>query len=344
MEVLVTGGAGFVGSVLVPMLLRRGCKVRVVDTGMFGLESLPAAIELIKGDVCEFKREWAEGVDAIVHLAGLSNEPMAEIRPDLNYLINCAGTAIVADAAKAVGVKRFVFASTCSVYGLADEDVVDETFQPKPRFSYGISKLMAERGLLCMEDKDFRPICLRKGTVIGWSPRMRFDLVLNTMIKSALTQGKITVHNPSLWRPLLEVRDAAEAYIRALDADLSLTGIFNVAHSNYTIGRLADEIADTLGEFEVNVTLDIQRRSDVRSYRVSTSKAEESLDFRPKVSMKEAVREIMRHIREGEIPNLNDPRFVSVEWMKLLMARGELRSPVMFDGHGKETVPARKVA
>ncbi len=335
MKVLVTGGAGYIGAVLVPMLLGRGCSVRVVDNGMFGFEHVPSGAELINGDVCDFQKEWLDGVDAVIHLAGLSNEPMAEIRPDLNYLINCAATTIVAEAAKAKGVKRFVFASSCSTYGLADEDMVDETFQPQPRFSYGISKLMAERGLQCLEDKDFRPIILRKGTVIGWSPRMRFDLVLNTMIKSALTQGKITVHNPSLWRPLLEVRDAAEAYVRALDADLSLTGVFNIAHSNYTIGRLADEIASTLQEFNVPVTLDIQRRFDVRSYRVSTRKAEELLDFHARVSMKDAVREIMRHIREGEIPEINDPRYVSVEWMKLLMQKGELKVPAMFTGNGQ---------
>lgn len=324
MRILVTGGAGYVGSVLVPMLVKRGYKVRVVDLGLFGLEHVDSRAEVIEGDILQFRKEWLDGVDAVIHLAGLSNDPMAGFSPSLNYLLNAAGTAIVAHYAKSAGVRRFVFASTCSVYGHNDSADMDETAQVNPSFPYAISKLMAERALTCLADENFRPIILRKGTVVGWSPRMRFDLVTNAMVKSALTRQRIDVHNPSLWRPLLDVADAAQAYIRALDADLSVTGIFNIAWDNYTIGRLADEVASTLREFGIDVPLNIEHRQDVRSYRVSIAKASTVLDFRPAVSMRDTVREIMRNIQRNEITDFDHPRFHNVEQLKIKLSQGAL--------------------
>ncbi len=324
MRILVTGGAGYVGSVLVPMLIERGYAVRVVDSGMFGTDHVPAEAELILGDVLEFDSEWLEDVDAVIHLAGLSNDPMAAFSPKLNYILNAGSAAIVAQATKEAGVHRFVFASTCSVYGLSDEFGVGEEHETLPSYPYGISKLMAERALTCLTDDDFRPIVLRKGTVVGWSPRMRFDLVTNTMIKTALTQQKIMVNNPSLWRPLLDVTDAARAYVRALDADLSVTGIFNVAGENYTIGRLADIVASTLREFDVDVPLEIMHRQDVRSYRVSTEKALQVLDFRSSVSMRETVRTVMNEIQRNEIVDLDDPQYHNIDQMKINLANGSL--------------------
>ena len=319
MRILVTGGAGYIGCVLTPMLQARGHQVRVVDSGMFGVDHLPPGVETIVRDLLEFDLAWLEGVDAVIHLAGLSNEPMAEVSPSMNYLVNAAGTAIVAEAAKRAGVQRFIFGSTCSVYGLADETVVDEDTHCLPCFPYAISKLMAERALTCLTDESFRPIILRKGTVVGWSPRMRFDLVVNTMVKTALTQGKIFVHNPGLWRPLVDVRDAAMAYVCALDADPNLIGTFNIAYENYTIGRLAEEVTDVLKEFDVSVSVDVQHRQDVRSYRVTTSRATKVLDFQPLTSMRMSARRIVEHIRSNQL-DLEDPRYVNVEWMKLTMA------------------------
>jgi nucleoside-diphosphate-sugar epimerase len=322
MRVLLTGGAGYIGAILTPMLLKRGYEVRLVDSGIFGFDTVPADVELIKKDILFFDDSWLKGVDVVLHLAGLSNDPMAELFPHTNYLTNAAGTAIIAEASKRAGIQRFIFASTCSVYGLADKSIVDEETIAQPRFPYGISKLMAERSLECLADDEFRPIMLRKGTVVGWSPRMRFDLVVNTMIKTALTQKKITVHNPSLWRPLLDVQDAAEAYLRAVDADEDVSGTFNIAYDNFTIGRLADEVAEALREFDIDVSLEIQKRRDVRSYRVSTQKAVEVLDYHPRVSMKDSAREIIRNlVTDGHI-DLENPKYVNVEWMKLTMENG----------------------
>ena len=317
MRVLVSGGAGYIGSVLVPVLIERGCQVRIVDLGLFGTDHICPDAELIRADVVDFDPDWLDGVDAVVHLGGLSNDPMADFSPKLNYLYNAAGTAVVAQAAKRAGVSRFIFASTCSVYGLNDSAEVAEDHQVSPRFPYAVSKLMAERALLCLADDQFRPIILRKGTVVGWSPRMRYDLAANMMVKTALTDKRIVVHNPSLWRPFIDVRDVAVAYVRALDADLSLTGVFNVARDNFTIGRLADAVATTLKEFGVYVPVEIHRRQDVRSYRVSLRKAHEILDFRAAVSMEDSVRVMLDHVLANEQADFDNLIYTNVEWLRL---------------------------
>src|SRR3990172_42308 len=228
MRVLITGGAGYIGSVLVRRLLDRDYDVKVVDSGFFGVGHLPPEAEVIIGDILEFDGKWLQDVDGVVHLAGLSNAPMADSSPSLNYMINAAGAAIVTQVCKREGVRRFVMGSTCSLYGAAGDQEVDEDFPVKPSFPYGISKLMAERAVQCLAGDSFQPIILRLGTVIGWSPRMRYDLVANTMIQTALTEGKITVHNPLLLRPVLDVTDAADAYICTLEAGQETRGAFNI--------------------------------------------------------------------------------------------------------------------
>lgn len=322
MHVLVTGGAGYIGSVLVPLLISHGYRVRVVDCGMFGFNHLDPRAEVIEGDILDFRMEWLHGVEAVIHLAGLSNDPMAAFSPSLNYLLNAAGTAIVAQYAKAAGVVRFIFGSTCSVYGLNDRAEVDENENVNPSFPYAISKLMAERAIACLTDKNFRPIILRKGTVVGWSPRMRFDLVVNAMVKSALTKQRIDVHNPNIWRPLLDVRDAARAYIHGLQADPSITGIFNVAEGNYMIGHLAKEVASALRECGIDVSLNVEHRIDVRSYRVSTSKTATVLNFHPTTSIKQVVQDIVRNIQRNGITDFDHPRYYNVEQLKIKLFQG----------------------
>lgn len=320
MRVLVTGGAGYIGSVLVPILIERGYQVRVVDIGLFGTRHLPPEAELIAADVVNADQEWLDGVEAVIHLAGLSNDPMADFSPRLNYLYNAASTAIMAHAAKSAGVNRFIFASTCSVYGLNDSTEVDESQAVTPHFPYAVSKLMAERALLCLADESFHPIILRKGTVVGWSPRMRYDLAANVMVKTALTEKKIVIHNPSLWRPFIDVRDVAVAYLRALDADESLSGIFNIARDNFTIGRLADAVAATLKESGICVPVEIHRRQDFRSYRVSLRKAQEMLDFRAAHSMEESVRAVLDHVLAKEQADFDNLIYTNVEWLRMNIA------------------------
>ena len=334
LRILVTGGAGFVGSVLTRILMDRGHSVRVVDCGFFGVEHLDSRAELVPGSILEFDRAWLNRIDAVIHLAGLSNDPMADFSPSLNYMLNAGGAAIVAQAVKDAGIRRFVFSSTCSVYGKDDSEPFDEEQPTKPSFPYAISKLMAERMLGCLTDAHFRPIILRKGTVVGWSPRMRFDLVTNTMVKTALGDRKITIHNPLLWRPLIDVEDAARAYLAALDADLSITGVFNVSARNYTLDELGQIVAQTLAEFGIHVQIEQQNRPDVRSYRVKTDKAEKVLGFKAEKPMAETVRDLVRNCLANSI-NLEDPGYYNILQMERLIAEGKLQH----NGHIVATAP-----
>jgi len=316
MKVLVTGGAGYVGSVLVPLILNRGYEVRVLDNGMFGTDHINPEAEFVQGNVLEFNEKWLENVDVVVHLAGFSNDPMAAFSPEMNYVLNAGGAATVAHKTKEAGINRFVFASTCSVYGLNDVEVIDESGSTKPNFPYAISKLMAERALECMSDDDFHPIMLRKGTVVGWSSRMRFDLVTNAMLKDAVTTGTVNVHNASLWRPLIDVHDAANAYLRAIDAGDEVTGIFNVATDNYTIGRLADIVQEEAAAAGIESKVNVLNIPDVRSYRVTSDKARATLDFSPEIDMRETVRRIVQMIKQGAVTDFTDSKYYNVLKMK----------------------------
>jgi nucleoside-diphosphate-sugar epimerase len=325
-KVLVTGGAGFVGSVLIPMLIEGGHSVRVVDLGYFGLDHVDDRAELIPGDILDFDKEWLLGVDAVIHLAGLSNDPMAAFSPRLNYMLNAAGTGIVAQATKAAGIARLIFASTCSVYGTDDQEAVDENRPANPPYPYAISKLMAERALGCLADDDFRPIIFRKGTVVGWSPRMRFDLVTNAMVKSAVTEHTIVIHNPDLWRPLIDVEDVARAYLAALESDPSVAGVFNISTRNYGLLELAETVAATLADFGVGTSLEVQRLQGLRSYRVLTDRAESVLGFQPAKSMATTVRDIMANLIANSVFHFEDARYYNIRQMQRLVAEGVLHS------------------
>lgn len=315
MRVLVSGGAGYVGSALCLGLLERGHQVRIVDIGLFGTDHLPAEAELIVENILDCRREWLRDIDAVINLAGLSNDPMANFSPRLNYEQNSAGAALLAQAARDAGVPRFVQGSTCSVYGFTDGQEVDEDHTPRPSFPYAISKLMAERALWCLESKEFRPIILRKATVIGWSPRMRYDLVVNTMVKSALTTGRITVHNPGVWRPIIDIEDAVTAYLLAVEAPLDFSGVLNISAGNFTVGRIARLVAGALAERGLEVPIVVEHREDPRNYRVKTARAREILGFQPSVSIHESALRLLDRISEGKNSDLENPLYVNIEWI-----------------------------
>jgi nucleoside-diphosphate-sugar epimerase len=325
MKVLVTGGAGYVGSALTRALISRGDNVRVIDCGFFGLDHVDPKAEVIAGNILEFDPEWLDGVSAVVHLAGLSNDPMAAFSPSLNYILNAGGAAIVAQAAKDAGVRRFIFSSTCSVYGVDDTSTLNEDHPARPQFPYAISKLMAERLFACLTDDEFRPIVLRKGTVVGCSPRMRFDLVTNAMVKTAVTEGKIVIHNPDLWRPLIDIEDACGAYLRALDADLSVTGIFNISAHNFTLDELGEVVARGVRDFGIDVVVHREHRPDLRSYRVETNKAARVLKFVPKKPMSQTVKELVVVVMAKPKSELEHRRYYNIRQMQHLIAEGILQ-------------------
>src|SRR4029077_8001927 len=247
MKLLIAGGAGYVGSALIPKLLDRGYKVDVVDLFWFG-NHLPKQVGVLKKDIFQLTEEDLEPYDQVIFLAGLSNDPMAEYSPSKNFIFNAAAPAYLGYIAKIAKVKRYIYACSCSVYGYTENDLYDETRPVSSSYPYGISKLQGEQAVMQLVDNDFSVISLRKGTISGYSPRMRLDLIINTMFKTAMRERTITVNNPSIWRPILSIEDAATAYIRAIEANQSISGIFNIASGNYTVGEVADLIKSAVEE------------------------------------------------------------------------------------------------
>lgn len=292
MKLMIAGGAGYVGSILVPRLLERGYEVDVVDLLWFG-NHLPDGVTVIKKDIMSLEQGDISEYDQVVFLGGLSNDPMAEYSPSQNFTGNAATPAYLAYICKKAGIRRFIFGSSCSVYGYSVDKLCDEESLAVSSYPYGISKLQGEFACTSLQDDKFSTICLRKGTVSGYSPRMRLDLVVNTMFKSAMADRLITVNNASLWRPMLDIRDAASAYIRAIDADYHLSGIFNVASANYTVGEIADYVREGIKEhMGIDTKLNIKFMEDFRNYKVSIDKARNVLSFNPRYSVKDIVKNL----------------------------------------------------
>ncbi len=250
MKLLVTGGAGYIGSVLVRLLIERGHQVRVLDRLYWGRGPLAAVaerVEIVHGDVRHLPEGTLDGVDGVVHLAGLSNDPTAEYNPAANWEMNAIATEQLALACIRRGVRRFVLGSSCSIYdGLPTDEVLDETAEVRPQGAYATSKRWAEQRLIELAGAGLTPVILRQGTVYGYSPRMRYDLVVNTFVKDALVHGRLFLHGGGwMWRPLVDVRDAAQTYLRVLEAPEAQVAsqIFNVVHDNYQIRQLAMLVA-----------------------------------------------------------------------------------------------------
>ncbi len=316
MKVLVAGGAGYVGSMLVPELLNRGYEVDVVDLLWFG-NHLPPEVNVHKRDILDLGVEDLRGYDQVIFLAGLSNDPMAEFDPAKNFISNSAVPTYLAFQSKAAGVKRFILASSCSVYGYTIDELYNENSPATCQYPYGISKLQAEKGCLQLTDDNFSVIALRKGTVCGYSQRMRFDLIINTMFKFAMTTGEITVNNPAIWRPLLDIRDAVQGYIRAMETDSRISGIFNITSENYTVGMVGDivreEIEKKLGR---KIKLNIKHIQDFRNYKVSSEKAKTVLGFSPQYGIKDTIKSIIEHLPEYE--DFSKKSFYNIETFKEL--------------------------
>src|SRR5712692_57426 len=247
MRLLIAGGAGYLGSVLISRLLERGYKVDVVDLFWFG-NHLPRQAGILNKDIFHLSVEDLEPYDQVMFLAGLSNDPMAEYSPSKNFIFNAAAPAYLGYIAKNAKVKRYIYACSCSVYGYTENDLYDETRQVGSSYPYGISKLQGEQAVMQLVDDKFSVISLRKGTICGYSPRMRLDLIINTMFKSAMKNHTIILDNPSIWRPILSIQDATTAYIRAIETNHKISGIFNVASGNYTVGEVGDLVKSTIEE------------------------------------------------------------------------------------------------
>lgn len=325
--ILVTGGAGYVGCVLVRELLNKGEAVRVFDKLLYGdagLDEVRDKIDLIQGDLRYFDEAILDGIDSVIHLAGLSNDPTAEFNPKANHEMNTVATEALAKVCKRRGIRRFVFASSCSIYdkGLYTEDLLlDETSEVSPRAAYAVSKYEAERILLSMADESFCPVILRKGTLYGFSPRLRYDLVINTFVKDALMNGALKVFcGGEMWRPLADVTDAAKAYICCVEApEHKVHGqIFNLVFKNYRILELAHWVREAfkpIKKLEIEVDYSHYR---TRSYRVSGQKIETVLGFKPMVPVKESVEQMLHTIQKNGFTDFLNPKYYNIQWLTLL--------------------------
>ena len=329
-KVLLVGGAGYIGSVLASELLERGYAVRILDRLYFGdsgLRDIRDRVELVVGDMRVLDAAVLRDVDCVVNVGGLSNDPTAEYNPKANYEMNALATKELADLCVANGVRRYVLASSCSIYdrGVGNESadvLLDESSEVNPRAAYSSSKREAEKLLLEMVSDAFCPVILRKGTVYGFSPRMRYDLVVNTFVKSALLTGKMMLHyGGEMWRPLVDVRDVARAYIASLEApEENVKGeIFNVSFHNVRISELALRVRAALREIncDAEIVPDYGYRG-VRSYRVSSAKIQRVLDFKPKVTIEESVKDMVKQIQKYGYTDYDNPRYYNIRWMRLL--------------------------
>ena len=342
--ILVSGGAGYVGSVLVKELLALGEEVRVVDTLWFGSPFAPHdRLDLVDGDLRSPSPAWLDGIDSIVHLSGLSNDPTADFAPELNSEANVYATKQLAQLAAARAAReskaiRYLFASTCSVYYAptttdeANVTVMTEEMPIAPTANYSKTKRLAEVELLRIADQQplFVPVMLRKGTIFGLSPRMRFDLVVNVFTLHAWRHKLLTVHgHGEAWRPLLHIRDAVDAYIHLLNApEEKIRGeAFNVVHKNYRVLELAHWVTEVIEQkygVDVRVRRDRSGNAGARSYFVSGDKIARELGFSADRGVTNAVTAMWDALERGDFgpePE-GDPRFFNIRWLKETLFAG----------------------
>ena len=326
MRVLVTGGAGYIGSVLVPKLLERGHTVRVVDRMFWGtphFAEMPG-VELVNADVRRLPEGVFEGIDAVDHLAGFSNDPTAEFSPDANWQMNAVATDSIAALCRAANVRRLIFGSSCSLYdGAEDTDtLLDEQAALAPRGAYATSKRYSEEALLAHSGDDFEPVILRQATVFGASPRMRFDLVVNAFVKDALVRQRLILHGGGrMWRPLVSDEDLAAAHVACIEAPSELVAgeTFNVVGANYQVRELAEVVANALVKLGKPVALeDGPLPGIVRNYRCDGAKISRRLDLELSTTPAMAVNALVEQYGKTPVEQLGHPKYYNIAWMELL--------------------------
>lgn len=322
MKVLVTGGAGYIGSILCRLLVEKGCTVTCLDRLFFGTESLKDIadkITIVKDDVRWFKPEVLNGIDTVFDLASLSNDPSGELDPQKTLEINYKGRVRVAKLSKKKGVKKYVLASTCSVYGF-QEGILTEESSLNPLTTYAKANTLAEGEAMPLADKSFSVTVLRQATVYGYSPRMRFDLAINGMVLGFYKKGKIPImKDGKQWRPFIHVKDASNAFIKVSEAEPELVNgqIFNVGSNqqNVQIFDLAKLVAESIN---VPFNYEWYGSPDHRSYRVSFDKIKKTLKFEAKYTPREGAKEVFEAIKDGKL-NADDPKTITVQWYKRLL-------------------------
>ncbi len=318
--ILVTGGAGYVGSHLTRKLLARGYCVRVLDSFLYGDEGLRdvadhPALELITGDICDAEKlaDAIRGTNTVVHLAALVGDGACDLHPERSMAINYHSTRQVLAACQDVGARRLVFASSCSVYGANGDSLLHERSHLNPVSLYARTRLMSE-DLLFKDAGDVEMVVLRLATVCGVSPRMRFDLMVNTMTACATVQGAVRVTGGSQWRPHVHVQDAAEAFALAVETPGIGGEIFNVGsdQQNFRIAEVAEKVAAAVSGVHVQ---ELNGVADRRSYRVTFDHIRTTLGFEPQLTVDDAINEVRDLLLSGAVVDFTEDRFHNAKWL-----------------------------
>jgi nucleoside-diphosphate-sugar epimerase len=328
-QVLVTGGAGYVGSVLVPKLLAKGYRVKVLDLYLYGEDVLDAVkghpdLEQIKGDIREraLLEKIIPGTDAVIHLACISNDPSFELDPQLGKSINYDAFLTLLAVSKHCRVKRFIYASTSSVYGIKQEENVTEDLPLEPLTDYSRYKALCEELLLKEQSPDFTTVVIRPATVCGYSPRLRLDLTVNILTNLAVNTGRITVFGGQQKRPNIHIEDVTDLYVQLLELpDEMIAGkIFNAGYENHRVSEIAEMVRKVVGKEELEITT--TPTQDNRSYHISSEKIKRELGFEPKHTIEDAIKDLCDAFKAGQIPNpIDDIRYYNIRTMKHLQLK-----------------------
>mgnify|MGYP003981894945 FL=1 len=307
MKILITGGCGYKGHVLIPKLLNEGHEIIAFDIQWFGnfLES-HSNLKIIKGDVRNIDDIPLEGIECVIHLASIANDPCGDLNPKLTWEVSALATMQLADKAKRLGVKRFIYASSGSVYGVKEEEDVTEDLVLDPISEYNKTKMVAERVLLSYQD-DMIVQIIRPATVCGYSPRMRLDVSVNLLTMHALSKGKITVFGGSQIRPNIHMDDITDLYIHFINHP-EFTGIYNAGFENISILSIAKMVTKHLP-----VKIEVTDSSDPRSYRINSDKVL-ATGFKPKKGVENAIQEIIKNYNSGVLKD--EEKFHNLKWMQ----------------------------
>ena len=307
MRIFVTGGCGYKGSILVPKLLAAGHDVIAFDIMWFGnfLQPHPR-LKVVEGDVRNIAAIDLDGVDAIIHLSSVANDPCGDLDPKLTWEVSCLATMQLADRARRKGVKRFLYASSGSVYGIKDEEQVTEDLELEPISEYNKTKMVAERVLLSYA-ADMTVQMIRPATVCGYSPRMRLDVAVNLLTMQALAKGEITVLGGSQTRPNIHIDDVTDLYLFLLEHP-EHTGVFNAGFENLSILEIAERIAA-----RIPAKITVKPSNDPRSYRVNSDRLL-ATGFRPKKTVDDAIGEVIQAVKSGVLKD--EDRYYNLRWMQ----------------------------